>query len=398
MATIAEILARSIGPPRPPPPDYMPNFDAANPDPADLQPPPQEDMSTHGFNPPPLSQRAQDQQSIDVAASRWRLANRKPDPEDRGVAHDLALAVGAPPLLADAAGVFAPRPPKTPLDLMMMGAVSTPKLFHGSPRLGLRDLQPSNRGPLGPGVYTTPTEHLAKTYAGEGGQVYTLPEVPRDLYTGAGHRTDEEWFGFQADRDRLVAAAEPDKQAAVKAIMDKMWSGDGYPAYQRIAQIYGGDEGAQNLFKRAGFEGIKGIVDGHETLLFNSQQLGPPLLPPKAQRAAAPAAQMGEDDFNAMIADIQAKNKAVADAVHAAIAKDGMYIARDANGRALTVHPSIEEPGLFQITYWDKGQPTGHFNSRLNDLGRETRSMGGESYLPVTGNEAETTLNSGSYK
>jgi len=98
-----------------------------------------------------------------------------------------------------------------------------------------------------------------------------LPPQTRDIHRGHGHSADAEWFGYKSDQQRLLAAAEPEKQAAVKEIIDKMWSGDGYPQYQRLRSLYGSDEAAQELYKRAGFQGLSGQVDGPEVLLFGSQ-------------------------------------------------------------------------------------------------------------------------------
>lgn len=146
-------------------------------------------------------------------------------------------------------------------------------LYHGSERLGLNVLKESVRGPLGPGVYTSPAEGVAGHYAGGAGKIYNLPEKPRDVFLGHGHRTDDEWFGFKNDKQRLIDAAEPDKREAVAKILEPMWSNDGYPAYQRLMHLYKGDEGAQNLFKKAGFHGVSGLVDGPEVLLFGEQSL-----------------------------------------------------------------------------------------------------------------------------
>lgn len=155
-----------------------------------------------------------------------------------------------------------------------VGSGFTAPLYHGSPMKGLRALNESDRGPLGPGVYVTPAEQIAKGYyAGESGTVYQLPAKEREIYRGIGHRTDDEYFGWKADRERLIAAAEPDKQAAVADILSKMHSSDGYPAYQRLVRLYGTNEGAQSLFKRAGFEGISGLVDGPEVVLFGKQDI-----------------------------------------------------------------------------------------------------------------------------
>lgn len=165
--------------------------------------------------------------------------------------------------------------------LMMLGSAPFPSgglrsglsdtLYHGSPTKGLSELAPSTRGPLGPGTYTTPAPQVAGHYAGEAGTTYQLPPQTRDIHRGHGHSADAEWFGYKSDQQRLLAAAEPEKQAAVKEIIDKMWSGDGYPQYQRLRSLYGSDEAAQELYKRAGFQGLSGQVDGPEVLLFGSQ-------------------------------------------------------------------------------------------------------------------------------
>jgi hypothetical protein len=155
--------------------------------------------------------------------------------------------------------------------MMAMAMVPGPSLKHGSPQKGISKLTRSERGPLGPGVYTTPSESIAGRYAGEGGTVYSLPDKQFDVYTGAGYRDDAGYFAFKDDQKRLIAAAEPEKQAEVAALVERMGKLDGYPLYARLRQLYGGDEGAQALLKRAGFDGISGLVDGPETLLFNEQ-------------------------------------------------------------------------------------------------------------------------------
>ena len=166
--------------------------------------------------------------------------------------------------------------------LVMGGSYAVPKprgaitsgfsepLYHGSPQSGLTEIAPSTRGPLGPGVYTTPADNVARRY---GGEMYELPQRTRDIYRGHGHRSNDEWYGYKDDMKRLVAAADPDKRPAVQELVDKMWSGDGYPLYQRLRSLYGSDEAAQGLFKRAGFEGLSGQVDGPEVLLFAPQAL-----------------------------------------------------------------------------------------------------------------------------
>lgn len=149
-------------------------------------------------------------------------------------------------------------------------------LYHGSPVEGLTRLAKSDRGPLGPGVYTSPAKQISEAYARGDGTVYELPAKERDIYLGHGHRTDDEWFGFKEDQKRLIEAAEPENRPKIEAILSKMWSSDGYPTYQRIARdVYGSDAGAQELFRRAGFQGVSGQVDGPEVLLFDEQRLTP---------------------------------------------------------------------------------------------------------------------------
>lgn len=151
-----------------------------------------------------------------------------------------------------------------------------PALFHGSPEAGLTHLRASTRGPLGPGTYATPAPQIARGYyAGEGGTVYQIPQSEGlDIYTGAGHRTDAEYYKYKNDKARLLAAAEPENRQAIKGILDRMGASDGYPIYQRIYQEVYKDEGAaQDLFKRAGFHGISGQIDGPETLIFGDVPL-----------------------------------------------------------------------------------------------------------------------------
>jgi hypothetical protein len=150
-------------------------------------------------------------------------------------------------------------------------------VYHGSPQTDLDYLRPSDRGPLGPGVYATPTEQLAQSYArmGDGaGQVYEIAPDGLDVFRGAGHRSDDEYFGWKADRQRLVdTAAKHEKAADLVPMIENMWSGDGYPLYARIRSLLGGHEPAQQLFKDAGFHGLSGMVDGHEVVLFGGRPL-----------------------------------------------------------------------------------------------------------------------------
>jgi hypothetical protein len=161
-------------------------------------------------------------------------------------------------------GLAAPRPKGS------VGSGFNYPLYHGTDASDIAVIKESQRGPLGPGVYATPAESVARRY---GQNVHELPAVDRDIYAGSGTRTDAEFAGFKRDQERLAAAAEPDKRAAVQNILDKTWTDDGYNAYWQLRQLYGGDEGAQDLFKRAGFNGISAIVDGPEVVLFGPQSL-----------------------------------------------------------------------------------------------------------------------------
>jgi hypothetical protein len=71
-----------------------------------------------------------------------------------------------------------------------LGSAARNPLYHGSSQRELQMLTPSERGPLGPGVYTSEAEQIAKSYAGDTGRVYELPAKERDIYRGTGHKTD----------------------------------------------------------------------------------------------------------------------------------------------------------------------------------------------------------------
>lgn len=153
-----------------------------------------------------------------------------------------------------------------------MGMMRGEYLNHGSPKNDLTVLRPSERGPLGPGVYTSPAEQISRAYAGDDGRIYTMPR-DYDVFRGHGHRTDDEWFAFKEDKERLLAAAEPEKREDIEKLLDKTWVTDGYPLFRRLVNLYGSEKAAQALFKRAGFEGLSGLVDGPEVLLFDAVQL-----------------------------------------------------------------------------------------------------------------------------
>jgi hypothetical protein len=140
--------------------------------------------------------------------------------------------------------------------------------YHGSPVEGLDRIRPSERGPLGPAAYLSPNNQVAGRY----GQHLYEADVP-NIFHGLGS------VGFQ-DRDvnpyevwrqqtaQLLAAADPDKREELAAIASKMHPEDGYPFFRRVAVLMGSESAAQDLFKRAGFDGISGHIDGPEVAIF----------------------------------------------------------------------------------------------------------------------------------
>lgn len=152
---------------------------------------------------------------------------------------------------------------------LRMGMMRGSDLYHGSPVHGLDEIRPSTRGPLGSGVYTSPARQISEHYAGTDGSIYSMPR-DYDVFRGHGHRTDDEWFAFKDDKKRLLGAVETEHKKTVESMMDKLWSGDGYPLFVRLSQMYRSEEKARDLFKRAGFEGVSGQVDGPEVLLFDA--------------------------------------------------------------------------------------------------------------------------------
>ena len=175
------------------------------------------------------------------------------------------------------------------------GAVMSPvdELYHGSPVAGLTTIKASQRGPLGPGVYTSPASQISGHYAGEGGTVYKVPHESLDIYRGEGHRTDDQWFGYKDDKRRLLEALPDEHRATLEPFIERMWSGDGYPTYQEMRRVLGGDEAAQAVFKKAGFHGISGQIDGPETLIFGDVNLPGSAKPPGLVGLLGGGAAMG---------------------------------------------------------------------------------------------------------
>lgn len=165
-------------------------------------------------------------------------------------------------------------PGGVPADALGMGM----KVYHGSPVQGLTHLLPSERGPLGSGVYATPLDTLAHRYAGESGKTYSF-EAPDELFHGDKFGLGSDINPYELWREqgaRLSEAAPADKREQVSALFEKLWPGDGYPLFGRLANLLGGKDKAKDLFRRAGFKGISGFVDGPEVNIFDPVTLPPP--------------------------------------------------------------------------------------------------------------------------
>lgn len=171
---------------------------------------------------------------------------------------------------ANLLGGLAQMNPAVPANAFGMGM----KLYHGSPSPNIERLMPSDRGPLGPGVYATPTENLAQRYANRDGDGYLYDlEAPDEIFHGT---RNPEWDGdvnpFQVWRDQksaVMAVAPDNKRAEIEKLFDKLSYDDGYPFFARLSNLMGGDTEAQALLRKAGFKGISGFVDGKEVLMFD---------------------------------------------------------------------------------------------------------------------------------
>jgi hypothetical protein len=146
------------------------------------------------------------------------------------------------------------------------------RAYHGSATAGLNTINPqSTRGALGPGAYFSPAKNVAERY-GENVYEADLPGV----FDGIGSMSSDV-NPFQVWRDqtaKLVEAAPPEKRAEIEAISKGLNRGDGYPLYVRIAQALKDEGAAQDLFRRAGFNGISGVADGPEIVMFDPVSVG----------------------------------------------------------------------------------------------------------------------------
>jgi hypothetical protein len=147
----------------------------------------------------------------------------------------------------------------------------SPLLYHGSPRMGLTQLVPSERGPMGPATYLSPARRTAEQYA-RGGRIYEA-DFPADIFHGAGRSwlPDDTANPFQIWRDqiaRVTAAAPENLRADVAGIGQRLGADDGYRFYYDLARLLRSETAPQDILRRAGFRGISGLVDGPEVAMF----------------------------------------------------------------------------------------------------------------------------------
>jgi hypothetical protein len=161
------------------------------------------------------------------------------------------------------------------------GKAAAPVLaYHGSPTSGLTALKPGERGPFGAATYLTPNRGYAERYAGPAGNVYEAQVG--NVFDGMHWPSDSSVNPYDVWRNqtaKLVDAAAPEHKQAIADLAAKLQPRDGYPLFSRIAQMHGSNEAAQDLFRRAGFDGVAGHVDGPEIAMFGDvplKQAAPP--------------------------------------------------------------------------------------------------------------------------
>lgn len=151
----------------------------------------------------------------------------------------------------------------------LSGILGGGSLFHGSQQAGLKELIPGQRGPFGPAVYASPMDSVARRYGGNVYQLNPQGEIFHGLgstYLPPGTNPYEVWRSQTA---KLAAAASPEQKQAIMENSEKFLPSDGYSFFNYIARSLGSKEAAQDLFRKAGFAGVSGHVDGPEIAIFN---------------------------------------------------------------------------------------------------------------------------------
>lgn len=160
--------------------------------------------------------------------------------------------------------------------MALIPAAKPAKWFHGSPKPNLAELIASKEGgALGPGVYLTPSKNVASNYAGVQGHIYeAAPDM--NVFNGIGKSMYDNPSAISPSKewrdqiDTLSKALTPSETAKLGDYYKKLNDGDGYSLLREMAYKFGSKESAHDVFRRAGFTGISGHVDGPEVLMFNN--------------------------------------------------------------------------------------------------------------------------------
>lgn len=181
-------------------------------------------------------------------------------------------AKGVARLIGDVVGEAAPSVSK--IADAMEGAPMV--AYHGSPKTDLSSVRTSERGALGPGAYFTPNEGVAARYAGPEGKTYAADLS--GVFDGMHWPRNSSVNPYQVWRDQVAKLVEADPKRAeeIGAIAAKMQPQDGYPFFKRIAAMYGSEQDAQDLFRKAGFKGVAGHADGPEIAMFDDVPIHAP--------------------------------------------------------------------------------------------------------------------------
>ena len=181
-------------------------------------------------------------------------------------------AKGVARLIGDVVGEAAPTVSK--IADAMEGAPMV--AYHGSPKTDLSSVRTSERGALGPGAYFTPNEGVAARYAGPEGKTYAADLS--GVFDGMHWPRNSSVNPYQVWRDQVAKLVEADPKRAeeIGAIAAKMQPQDGYPFFKRIAAMYGSEQDAQDLFRKAGFKGVAGHADGPEIAMFDDVPIHAP--------------------------------------------------------------------------------------------------------------------------
>jgi hypothetical protein len=154
-------------------------------------------------------------------------------------------------------------------DALLMGSTAPEGrvLFHGTSGELTGGMRPSSRGYFGPGVYLSKQPSTAQTY---GQNVYKFG-VPDEIFQ-ASHPKGTLQSDPAAEGSILGALTEAERQ---KVSDLKSWYGNDSAAfYQALSRTLPPDR-VQAAFKAAGYQGIEGMGDGHEVVVFDPAAVTP---------------------------------------------------------------------------------------------------------------------------